>query len=63
VQYALKLPADLVWIHVMLAVLTWLAILWACAEAGSLEPRRAAAPAEAMRAPRRAEDAVSSPAR
>jgi len=63
VQYALKLPADLVWIHVMLAVVTWLAILWASAEAGSLEPRTAAAAAEARRGPRRADDAVGSTAR
>ncbi|HEY2258618.1 MAG TPA: COX15/CtaA family protein [Solirubrobacteraceae bacterium] len=40
VQYELKLPSDMVWVHVTLATLTWLAILWACAAAGSLQPRR-----------------------
>ncbi len=35
-QYALELPAEIVWFHVVLAALTWLALLWAAAEAGSL---------------------------
>lgn len=63
VQYALKLPSDLVWLHVMLAVVTWLSILWATAEAGSLEPRRAGARDRDGAPARRAEHAVSSPAR
>jgi cytochrome c oxidase assembly protein subunit 15 len=42
VQYELALPADLVWVHVTLATLTWLAVLWAVAAAGKLVPRRAA---------------------
>jgi heme a synthase len=29
VQYELHLPADMVWVHVALATLTWLACLWA----------------------------------
>jgi heme a synthase len=33
-QYALELPAEIVWIHVLLAALTWLAILWAVAATG-----------------------------
>jgi cytochrome c oxidase assembly protein subunit 15 len=37
-QYALELPAELVWIHVATASLTWLAILWAVAAAGRLRP-------------------------
>ncbi|MEA2188428.1 MAG: heme a synthase [Solirubrobacteraceae bacterium] len=34
VQYALELPAEIVWVHVTLAVATWLAILWSVAAAG-----------------------------
>ncbi len=41
VQWALKLPGELVWVHVALATSTWLAMLWAVAAAGQLEPRRA----------------------
>ena len=33
-QYALELPAELVWLHVALATFTWLALLWAVAAAG-----------------------------
>jgi cytochrome c oxidase assembly protein subunit 15 len=40
IQWALKLPAELVWVHVALATITWLAMLWAVATAGRLEPRR-----------------------
>jgi cytochrome c oxidase assembly protein subunit 15 len=49
-QYALHLPAEMVWFHVVLAALTWLALLWATAAAGRLAPRRERAPA-AARAP------------
>jgi cytochrome c oxidase assembly protein subunit 15 len=38
-QYALHLPAEIVWFHVVLAALTWLALLWATAAAGRLAPR------------------------
>ena len=41
VQYELRLPSDMVWVHVTLATLTWLAILWAVAAAGTLRPRSA----------------------
>jgi cytochrome c oxidase assembly protein subunit 15 len=34
VQYALELPAEIVWVHVVLAATTWLSILWVFAEAG-----------------------------
>jgi cytochrome c oxidase assembly protein subunit 15 len=44
VQYELKLPSDMVWVHVTLATLSWLALLWACAAAGTLQSRRAEAP-------------------
>src|SRR3712207_7880625 len=41
VQYwVLALPAELVWLHVVLATATWLVTLWSVAVAGSLEPAR-----------------------
>ena len=46
IQYALKLPAEIVWVHVALACATWLAVLWATAAAGRLVPRAAAQRAE-----------------
>jgi heme a synthase len=39
VQYELHLPTDMVWVHVMLATLTWIAVLWSVAAAGRLAPR------------------------
>jgi heme a synthase len=39
-QYALHLPAEIVWFHVVLAALTWLSLMWAIAAAGRLAPRR-----------------------
>jgi len=39
VQWALKLPSEIVWVHVALATVTWLAMLWTVATAGRLEPR------------------------
>ena len=39
VQYELRLPTDMVWIHVTLATITWLVVLWAVAAAGALVPR------------------------
>jgi heme a synthase len=39
VQYELRLPTDIVWVHVMMATLSWLAVLWSVAEAGVLVPR------------------------
>ena len=39
VQYELKLPSDMVWVHVTLATFTWLTVLWAVAAAGRLAPR------------------------
>jgi len=41
VQYELKLPSDMVWVHVLLATVSWLAVLWAVAAAGQLVPRLA----------------------
>ena len=50
-QYAMEVPASMVWIHVVLAGLTWLALLWAAASSGQgaeQEARaRSAVPAEA----------------
>jgi cytochrome c oxidase assembly protein subunit 15 len=43
IQYTLELPAELVWLHVVLAALTWVAILFAVAAAGRPAPRRATA--------------------
>jgi len=40
VQWGLELPSEIVWLHVALATLTWLAMLWTVATAGRLEPRR-----------------------
>jgi heme a synthase len=53
VQYELHLPSDMVWVHVTLATVTWLTVLWAVAAAGSLVPRTVAVPGEsrATRAP------------
>jgi len=38
-QWALELPAGLVWLHIAVATLTWLAMLWTVAAAGWLEHR------------------------
>lgn len=45
VQYELKLPSDIVWVHVTLATMTWLTVLWAVAVAGRLAPRSVEVPA------------------
>jgi cytochrome c oxidase assembly protein subunit 15 len=39
-QWALELPAGIVWVHVAVATGNWLAMLWTVAAAGRLEPRR-----------------------
>jgi len=39
VQYELHLPSDIVWVHVALATLSWLAALWVFAAAGTLVPK------------------------
>jgi cytochrome c oxidase assembly protein subunit 15 len=44
VQYELKLPSDMVWVHVTLATIMWLVVLWAVAAAGTLVPRTATVP-------------------
>lgn len=37
-QYETHLPTELVWVHVSLACLTWIAALWTTFAAGSLQP-------------------------
>jgi heme a synthase len=41
-QYAMELPPGMVWIHVVLAVLTWLSLLWAAVAVGRPDPQRSA---------------------
>jgi heme a synthase len=48
-QWALKLPTEIVWVHVAIATGNWLAMLWTVAAAGRLEPRGSAAPASGER--------------
>jgi cytochrome c oxidase assembly protein subunit 15 len=38
-QWALELPAGIVWLHIAIATVTWLTMLWTVAVAGRLEPR------------------------
>jgi cytochrome c oxidase assembly protein subunit 15 len=38
-QYELKLPTDMVWVHVGLATTTWVVLLWTVAVQGRLAPR------------------------
>ena len=44
IQWALELPALLVWVHIAIAIATWLTMLWTVAAAGRLEPQPAASP-------------------
>jgi heme a synthase len=53
-QWALELPAGIVWLHVAIATGNWLAMLWTVAAAGRLEPRNRPAPALAGQAERQA---------
>ena len=46
VQYELHLPSDMVWVHVGLATITWVVVLWAVAAAGRLVPHVAPLPAQ-----------------
>jgi cytochrome c oxidase assembly protein subunit 15 len=50
VQYELHLPTDIVWVHVTLATVSWVVILWAVSAAGRLVPKAARAP-EAVAVP------------
>ncbi|HVD39883.1 MAG TPA: COX15/CtaA family protein [Solirubrobacterales bacterium] len=60
VQWALELPAGIVWVHVAIATGNWLAMLWAVAAAGRLEPRGEEAPAPAEEAEQPAPAAAGS---
>jgi cytochrome c oxidase assembly protein subunit 15 len=40
VQYEMKLPAEMVWVHVCLASVTWVVALWAWADIGAPSARR-----------------------
>ena len=51
IQWALELPAGLVWFHIAVATLTWLAMLWSVATAGRLEPRPVEATSTSAREP------------
>jgi cytochrome c oxidase assembly protein subunit 15 len=46
VQWWLKLPTEIVWLHVAIATANWLAMLWTVATAGRLAPREEAAEAD-----------------
>jgi cytochrome c oxidase assembly protein subunit 15 len=48
-QYLLELPAEMVWVHVVLATLTWITIVWAVAAAGRLAPAAGAEPSASAR--------------
>jgi cytochrome c oxidase assembly protein subunit 15 len=53
VQYELRLPTDMVWVHVSLATASWLVLLWAVAAAGRLVPAQARVTASEEPAPPR----------
>ncbi len=53
VQWALKLPTEIVWVHVAIATVTWLAMLWTVATAGRLEPKSASSTTGTHAPPRR----------
>ncbi|MBA2523459.1 MAG: COX15/CtaA family protein [Solirubrobacterales bacterium] len=58
IQWALELPAGLVWVHIALATASWLAMLWTVATAGRLEPRDADARSRLPLGPGRTVDRV-----
>ncbi|MDE3131409.1 MAG: heme A synthase, partial [Acidobacteriota bacterium] len=48
VQYELKLPGEMVWVHVVLATVTWLVCLWAVAVEGRIGDPKAVENEEAI---------------
>jgi len=52
-QYETHLPAELVWVHVGLACLTWLSTVWATCAAGPLAARAEPAPERRVAPPAR----------
>jgi heme a synthase len=60
IQWALELPAGIVWVHIAVAIGNWLAMLWAVAAAGRLEPRSASSTQPSGEAGRQAPAAAGS---
>jgi len=60
-QWALELPAGLVWIHIAIAVGNWLAMLWTVAAAGRLAPQSDSPPERSIKAEQPAAAAAGSP--
>jgi cytochrome c oxidase assembly protein subunit 15 len=58
VQWGLELPSELVWAHVALATIAWLAMLWTVATAGRLEPRLKPVASRPAPPPRREESRI-----
>ena len=50
IQWALELPAGIVWVHIAIATGNWLAMLWTVAAAGRLEPRSESSPSHSSEA-------------
>ena len=48
VQYELKLPGQMVWVHVVMATLTWVVTLWAVATEGCLAKRKSSDASEPL---------------
>jgi cytochrome c oxidase assembly protein subunit 15 len=61
-QYAMKLPAEMVWVHVVLATLTWLSVVWSTVLVSARAPEPSAALSRQEAQSRRG-DTVATPAR
>lgn len=61
VQYGLKLPADMVWVHVTLATVTWISLLWSVGAAGRVGSRPSDADGPADSSPPLGADALMRP--
>jgi len=57
-QWSLELPGEIVWVHIAIATVTWLAMLWTVAAAGRLEPKRAKTSSAGDAAPATAEPPI-----
>jgi cytochrome c oxidase assembly protein subunit 15 len=60
IQWALELPAGIVWVHIAVATGNWLAMLWTVAAAGRLEPRSESSPQRSAEAEQPAAAAAGS---
>jgi heme a synthase len=58
VQWSLELPGEIVWVHIAIATVTWLAMLWTVASAGRLAPRPPTASSAGDAAPATAEPPI-----